>query len=684
MLAEHRLQNVKVYGAHLGGDDGPALPAHLLGEHGAVVCSGPGLGVDILVPAHVHGGDKAAHPDTGGTQIVHFVYLQNGVQLAAALQYLGDLVGGDGIQTAAEGVELDELQVVPVGDELRCGVESGVVDPLVVGPDGAAGDKVYGKAVLSKDGEAVGGYELGDTVVYLRVDVVGTSRQDYAPAALLFHLFQKLCAPTAHVVLGPVLLGPGQLYRMAHFLLRNVPLFPAELHQPVGGHPLAGKGYEGADIAHVTVGHGLHIVFQVLRVGDYHRAVIVVLGSRGLLVLVKDAGVEDSLDALVDEPLDMAVGQLCRIALRLRGDGLHAQLVNLPGGEGRELHSEAQGLEEGGPEGVVLPHVQHPGYTNDAPGSILQRGIVEDTLLLVFHHAGGPLQLRRAAQAPLAAVAGDMAAAAGELVYRKQAIVGAAAAAGGSSGVLEIDNLLQGQHAALLAGIAFPGDESGAEGTHYAGDIRAGDLHPGYGLKGPEHRFIIEGAALDHNVAAQLGGIGELYDLIKGVFDDGIGKTGGNVLNGGPFLLGLLYVGIHEHGAAGAQIHRVLGKKGLLCKVLCAVAQGICKVFDKGAAAGGAGLIQKHGVHGVVLQLYALHVLATDVQHTVHMGVEEGGGGAVGNGLHLPLVQGEGGFQQVLAVAGGAGADYAGPLRKQRAQLVDGLHGGAHGVPLVI
>ena len=56
----------------------------------------------------------------------------------------------------------------------------------------------------------------------------------------------------------------------------------------------------------------------------------------------------------------------------------------------------------------------------------------------------------------------------------------------------------------------------------------------------------------------------------------------------------------------------------------------------------------------------------------------------MGYGLHLALVQGKGGAQQVLPVAGGAGADYPGPLGQQAAQLVYGLHGGAHRVALVI
>src|SRR5699024_11222801 len=50
------------------------------------------------------------------------------------------------------------------------------------------------------------------------------------------------------------------------------------------------------------------------------------------------------------------------------------------------------------------------------------------------------------AQAPLAAVAGDMAAAAGELVHRQQAVVGAAAAAGGGGGIFQIHYLIQRQH----------------------------------------------------------------------------------------------------------------------------------------------------------------------------------------------------------------------------------------------
>ena len=56
----------------------------------------------------------------------------------------------------------------------------------------------------------------------------------------------------------------------------------------------------------------------------------------------------------------------------------------------------------------------------------------------------------------------------------------------------------------------------------------------------------------------------------------------------------------------------------------------------------------------------------------------------MGDGLHLPLVQMEGGFQQCLAVAGGAGAGDTGGRRQQRAQLGQRVHSGMDGAAAVV
>ena len=186
--------------------------------------------------------------------------------------------------------------------------------------------------------------------------------------------------------------------------------------------------------------------------------------------------------------------------------------------------------------------------------------------------------------------------------------------------------------------IAFPRHQRRAKGTHDAGNIGAGGLHAGNLLKGAKHRLVVEGAALHHDVFAQVGGVCQLDDLVKGILDDGVGKSRGNILHRRALFLRLLDVGIHEHGAAGAEINGIFGEQCLFGKPFCAVAKGIGKVFDEGAAPGGAGFVQQNSVHAAVFQLDALHVLPADVQHAVHLRVKKRGGGAVGDGLHLALV----------------------------------------------
>ena len=112
------LLQIEVDGGHLWREDGPVLAAHLLREDGTLIADGTCRGEDALPGAQVHGGDEAADADARRAEIRDLVDLQNGVETVALLQNFCDLVGRDGVEPAAEGVELDELELWPGADEL--------------------------------------------------------------------------------------------------------------------------------------------------------------------------------------------------------------------------------------------------------------------------------------------------------------------------------------------------------------------------------------------------------------------------------------------------------------------------------------------------------------------------------------------------------------------------------------
>ena len=60
----------------------------------------------------------------------------------------------------------------------------------------------------------------------------------------------------------------------------------------------------------------LHVVFDNLRVIGNNRAVVVVI-SQSLVHIVGKTWVENSVTAVVDKPLNMAVHKLCRETYRI-------------------------------------------------------------------------------------------------------------------------------------------------------------------------------------------------------------------------------------------------------------------------------------------------------------------------------------------------------------------------------
>ena len=58
------------------------------------------------------GSEQRADTDSGSAEVVDLIDLQAGINLAASGQNLINLIGGNGVETAAERVQLNQVKIV--------------------------------------------------------------------------------------------------------------------------------------------------------------------------------------------------------------------------------------------------------------------------------------------------------------------------------------------------------------------------------------------------------------------------------------------------------------------------------------------------------------------------------------------------------------------------------------------
>ena len=593
MIAAHiedALQKLEMDRRHLRAEDGVIL-SHLLREDHAFQSRGTDLPFFLLLFLLPDGGEKGAYADPCRAQVIDLVDLQTGIDLVGAGEDIVHLIGGHGVQAAAEGIELDQVQIVSCAHEGGRRIQSGMVHPLIGYDERTVHAAQMRHGILGEHGKPVGGDQLRNAVVDLRVQVIGPARKDDALLMVVLQPGKDLLALSFDILMGSGHFFPAGRRGPADLLRGKLLKF---FDQGVRGDLQAGERHEGIAQHRLAPADLLHIVLDVFRIGGDDGAVVMIVRALRFVPFIKQSGIEDEIHVLFNQPGHMPVGQLGRIAFRFAGNGLDAQLINGMGGAGGEHHLIAQPGKKGIPERIVFIHVQHSGNTHPASPGLVggQRLVGEQPFQLVFKQVRHLAGILRFSQSPFAAVAGDVLAAAGKPVDGEPAVIGAAPALCHAGLKFQGIDLIDGQHGGLIArGIVVPGDQGRAESAHDAGDVRADRLAAGDLFKASQDRVVVEGAALHHDLASQLGGVGHLDDLEQRVLDDGIGKAGGNVGNLGPFLLRLLHLGIHENRAAGSQIDGMLCEQGRLREILHAVIQGLRKGLDEGAAAGGAGLV---------------------------------------------------------------------------------------------
>ena len=383
--AEHLFDQVKVDRCHLRAQDGVALVAHLLGKGNLGPCGrraltlrlervlaarecggirggrhrrgiallvglargrslGQALGLLVLERRH-----ERADADARGTQVGHLVDLEHSVHLAAGLQDFLHLIGGQSIETAAEGIELNQVQVVAHRHKTGDSVQAAVVHPLVDDADGALGLHQVRERILGKDRKAKARDKLGQGVVDLGVVMVGTAGKHNAVAAVVLDPLKGLLAHSLDILVearvgliggidGGIDLGARDL-ATAHATATGLSI----------GHAVDGEHLVQAalELGLVVIGHKrvqeLNILLADLvdvecqRRGVAHDdgAVVAVASGRVLLALPAHARHPDKVDVAVDKVHHVTVAHLCRIAHALGRHGLDTRLVGLLASTGR-------------------------------------------------------------------------------------------------------------------------------------------------------------------------------------------------------------------------------------------------------------------------------------------------------------------------------------------------------------
>ena len=177
-----------------------------------------------------------------------------------------------------------------------------MVHPLVGYHQGPFHLAQVGDGILCEDRKAIRGNQLRDTVVDFRVHMIGPACQHDAPLIVLLHPCQCFLTLGLHVPAGSQKLLPCCVGSHFHLVCGNLVVHGKFPYQGLGQDLLIGKGHEGVDKPYPFFRQLLHVVLDVLSIGRDHGAVVMVACIRAFIALIRNTGIENEFDSLLDEP----------------------------------------------------------------------------------------------------------------------------------------------------------------------------------------------------------------------------------------------------------------------------------------------------------------------------------------------------------------------------------------------
>ena len=230
----------------------------------------------------------------------------------------------------------------------------------------------------------------------------------------------------------------------------------------------------------------------------------------------------------------------------------------------------------------------------------------------------------------------------------------------------------------------FPGDQCSTKSTHDTGDIGTDRFASGDKFETSQDSIIIKSTALHYDLFSQFRSIGYFDHFKQSIFNDRISQSGGNICHFRPLFLGLFHLGIHKYGTACTEIDGMLGKQSRGSEVFYTVIQGLCKSLNERTTTGRTCLIELYAVHSLILDFNTFHILAADIQNTVHRRFEKCCCIVMSNRFYFSFVQHKCCFNQGFSVTSRTGMGNPGILRQQGIDFLHGTDGGSQRTSVII
>ena len=178
--------------------------------------------MDIFLFTKTDRRNQRADTDTCCPQVADFIDLQTSVKSSGAGQDIFDLIRCHRIQTAAEGVELDQFQVFLSFYKLGRFIQSGVVHPLVRDDERTFNFGQMRDTVLCQYSNAIGCDQFRYAVIDFFIDMVWTAGKYDALHMVIAEIFDRFFTFIFHILAGSGQFIPGSFDSHADFFFRNI------------------------------------------------------------------------------------------------------------------------------------------------------------------------------------------------------------------------------------------------------------------------------------------------------------------------------------------------------------------------------------------------------------------------------------------------------------------------------